>query len=76
MIFASITGTSVSKLSDFAVDDEGDVIKYSVDTVGQSYCNIDSASGLITLAKPLDREVSSSAKLNHSLIHREKFAEC
>ncbi|XP_065063594.1 protocadherin Fat 4-like isoform X2 [Rhopilema esculentum] len=51
-------GTSVSKLSDFAVDDEGDVIKYSLDTVGQSYCNIDSASGLITLAKPLDREVN------------------
>lgn len=53
----SCTGTSVTKLSDYASDDEGDFITYSLDTVGQSYCTIDPVNGLITTSQVLDREV-------------------
>jgi len=56
---SSPTGTIIKTLSDVARDDEGDPITYSLDTVGQSQCNIDSSTGLITLSKALDREVNS-----------------
>ena len=58
-------GTSITNLADYAQDDEGDVITYSLDTVGQSYCNVDSVSGLVTLKKALDREVKLSCHLYH-----------
>eukprot|EP00794_Sanderia_malayensis_P011811 gene11811-13035_t len=68
-IFTSVlenseAGTSLIKISDYTVDDEGDTITYSLDVVGQSFCTIDPASGLISLKQPIDREKHDRVEFN------------
>eukprot|EP00794_Sanderia_malayensis_P011749 gene11749-12969_t len=64
-------GYIIAEISDYTKDDEGDVITYSLDSLGKQICMIDKKSGRLSLKKRLDREVRAhfeitvSAQDNH-----------